>query len=62
MCSGLFEEAARSLEEMDGEARAAPLQFRAEMLASVSRNMYFYVGLYFTHIIACSRFGDIAAT
>ena len=40
VCSGLFEEAARSLEEMDGEARAAPLQFRAEMLASVSRNMY----------------------
>ena len=27
------------MEEMDGEARAAPLQFRAEMLASVSRNM-----------------------
>ena len=40
MCSGLFEEAARSLEEMDGEARAAPLQFRAEMLASVRRNMW----------------------
>jgi len=38
VCSGLFEEAARSLEEMDGEARAAPLQFRAEMLASVRRH------------------------
>ena len=28
------------MEEMDGEARAAPLQFRAEMLASVRRNMW----------------------
>ena len=43
VCSGLFEEAARSLEEMDGEARAAPLQFRAEMLASVSRNIHVHM-------------------
>ena len=47
VCSGLFEEAARSLEEMDGEARAAPLQFRAEMLASVSRYMCGTFTIYF---------------
>ena len=47
VCSGLFEEAARSLEEMDGEARAAPLQFRAEMLASVSRNMWEFEAISF---------------
>ena len=60
MCSGLFEEAARSLEEMDGEARAAPLQFRAEMLASVSRNII--LKNISVSIIAFSRFGDTAAT
>ena len=43
----MFEEAARSLEEMDGEARAAPLQFRAEMLASVRRNMCGTFTIYF---------------
>ena len=52
MCSGLFEEAARSLEEMDGEARAAPLQFRAEMLASVSRNMWEFEAISFQSLRA----------
>ena len=37
MCSGLFEDASKSLDEMDREAKGAPLQFRAEMLANVRK-------------------------
>ena len=37
VCSGLFEEANKSLDEMDREAKVAPLQFRAEMLANVRK-------------------------
>jgi len=37
VCSGLMEEAGKALDEMEGEARAAPLQFRAEMLANVRK-------------------------
>ena len=37
VCSGLFEDANKSLDEMDREAKGAPLQFRAEMLANVRR-------------------------
>ena len=32
-----MEEAGKALDEMEGEARAAPLQFRAEMLANVRK-------------------------
>ena len=37
VCSGLFEDAGKSLDEMDREAKSAPLQFRAEMLANVRK-------------------------
>lgn len=37
VCSGNFEDAGKSLDEMEGEARSAPLQFRAEMLANVRK-------------------------
>lgn len=35
VCEKCVEDAEKLLEEMDGEARSAPLQFRAEMLAAV---------------------------
>jgi len=37
VCSGMLDEAGKSLDEMEGEARTAPLQFRAEMLANVRK-------------------------
>merc|ERR1719508_266988 len=37
VCSGMLDEANKSLDEMEGEARSAPLQFRAEMLANVRK-------------------------
>ena len=33
----MVDEAGKSLDEMEGEARSAPLQFRAEMLANVRK-------------------------
>ena len=35
VCEKCIEDGEKLLEEMDGEARTAPLQFRAEMLAAV---------------------------
>ena len=37
MCTGKLEDAGKSLDEMESEARTAPLQFRAEMLANVRK-------------------------
>ena len=37
MCSGQFEDVSKSLDDMDSEAKSAPLQFRAEMLANVRK-------------------------
>ena len=33
----MLDEAGKALDEMEGEARSAPLQFRAEMLAWVEK-------------------------
>jgi len=37
VCSGQFEDVSKSLDDMDSEAKSAPLQFRAEMLANVRK-------------------------